>query len=383
VTIQSVLDVKDDNPAPKGCSQLFNRSILILTPQRALKFTAVNAERHYTWLTALSFLAHSQQAVPEIVAAAAPPPKPMPDFEMPRSKLRKPGIRDSIRLAKGKNPVVLPPPPRPGAISVASSHTDSAPPSIPSYRPPESFMSAVSVPSVSVPSTHHQRDLSRDTAEPPVIPRFHDRGAGPAAVHGRKRSNTGGHVPPPLSFRGFSGPAGSSSTGGYYHTSTNSTAGNSDISQSQASTSVTWGGISTSGGGFGGSGPGSGFGGGSSQRTSEASSRPSGAVMNNFFDAIGTVRMEAFISPLAMPRFDEYPEEHEEMRYRARRRSKELRRRASRSRHRDRDSYASRGTRGTATTSDEYYTTGGAGSSRGGIGIGEEDYFRDDPFKGF
>ncbi len=352
VTIQSVLDVKDDNAPPKGCPQLFNRSILILTPQRALKFTATSSERHYLWLTSLSFLAHSQQAIPENIIAPPPPPKPMAEFDMPRPRMRKGGIRDSIRLTKNKTALlqmtmsgssVMVPPPLP-PMSMASSHTDSVPPSIPSYRPPESY---TSVPSVAATSSIHQRDTSRDTAEPPVIARFHER-ANQVAVHGRKRSNTGGHVPPPLSFRGFSGPAGSSSS--YYHASTNSTAGNSDISQSQTSS---WG-I-----------PGAPV----SQRTSEASSRPSGAVMNNFFDAIGTVRMEAFISPLALTQFDENPDEQEEMRYRARRRSKEIRRRASRSRHRD--SYHSRGTRGT----DDYYS----GSRTGG----EEDYFRDDPFKGF
>jgi hypothetical protein len=83
--------------------------------------------------------------------------------------------------------------------------------------------------------------------------------------------------------------------------------------------------------------------------------------MNNFFDAIGTVRMEAFISPLAFPHLDESPREQDETRYVARRRSKELRRRASRSRHRD--SYNSRGTRGTDDL-DEWYA-------------------REDPFKGF
>jgi hypothetical protein len=31
----------------------------VLTPQRALKFTALTIERHYVWLTALSFLSHS------------------------------------------------------------------------------------------------------------------------------------------------------------------------------------------------------------------------------------------------------------------------------------------------------------------------------------
>ncbi|CAI4215187.1 unnamed protein product [Parascedosporium putredinis] len=217
-TIQSVLDVKDDNPSPKGATGIFNRSILILTPQRALNT--------------------------------------------------------------------------------------------------------------------HQRDGSREAAEPPYIPRFHERNfperglqerANNVMVHGRKRSNTGGHVPPPLSFRGFSGPAGS---GSYQHTATNSvaasigTAGSSDIYQSQASSAGTWAQGNVSG------------------RTSEASSRPA-----NFFDAIGTVRMEAFISPLAFPRLDGYPNELDEYRYSARRRSKERRRRNSRSRNRD--SYNSRGTRAT------------------------------------
>lgn len=140
-----------------------------------------------------------------------------------------------------------------------------------------------------------------------------------------------------------------------HHAATNSTAGNSvgtagssDIyNYSQASSgnmsgNVTWG-MSTNG----------------SVRTSEASSRPSGAVMNNFFDAIGTMRMEAFISPLAFP--EEGPRGVDDTRRIARRRSKELRRRASRSRHRD--SYNSRGTRGT----DEL----------------DEWYAREDPFKGF
>ncbi|GJC98142.1 nuclear migration protein [Colletotrichum higginsianum] len=203
-----------------------------------------------------------------------------------------------------------------------------------------------------MPNNNHQREQSGDAAEPPFIPRFTER-SNQTTVHGRKRSNTGGHVPPPLSFRGFSGPG---SVGQHSYTNSNAgnsvgTAGSSDIYQSQpsqGSSRQSWG-ISTAG----------------SQRTSEASSRPGG----NFFDAIGTVRMEAFISPLAYSGFDRDPDEHEEYRYRARRRSKELRRRQSRSRHRD--SYSSRGTRGT----DGYH-----GGSRV---AGEEDYFRDDPFKGF
>ncbi|PNY23668.1 Uncharacterized protein TCAP_06392 [Tolypocladium capitatum] len=327
LTIQSVLDVKDDNPAPKVMSPVFNRSILILTPQRALKFTAASAERHYLWLTALSFLAHSSQAVPEIIAAPQPRLKQqaLPEFEMPKSRFKRGGIRDSIRLAKYKSNV-------PGM----------GPPSIPSIpSAPSSRMGDVASfrhrDSSSAVSPGHSREQSHEAAEPPYIPRFTERNSNPATAHGRKRSNTGGHVAPPLSFRGFSGPAG----GGPHHSSSHSTAnasvgtaGSSDIYQSQASSNnMTWGMSQTA-----------------SQCTSEASSRP-----GNFFDAIGTVRMEAFISPLASTQFSDCPDEQDEVRQTIRRRSKEMRRRNSRSRHRD--------------------------NSRGRTV--EEDYFKDDPFKGF
>lgn len=335
VTIQSVLDVKDDNPPPKGAGPLFNRSILILTPQRALKFTATNAERHYVWLTSLSFLAHSNQAIPETLVV--PQPKPLVEqYELPKPKRRQ--IRDSIRLTKAKTAVIKSDP-----VTAESVQMDSAPPSMPTNRPP--------MPDVyTLPA--HARDMSRDAAEPPHIPRFGDR-PNQVPLHGRKRSNTGGHVPPPLSFRGFSGPAG----GGGYHASTNSTAGNS-IMTAGSSDMYSNAGVSAITGSSGVTWP------TGSVRTSEASSRPSGPVMNNFFEAIGTVRMEAFISPLSFSRFDEtppYEPQHDDFRRVTRRRSKELRRRASRSRQRD--SYQSRGTRGTDDLDDWF--------------------LRDDPFRGF
>ncbi|KAK4109378.1 hypothetical protein N656DRAFT_715985 [Canariomyces notabilis] len=339
--IQSVLDVKDDNPPPRGAGPLFNRSILILTPQRALKFTATNAERHYIWLTSLSFLAHSNQAIPETLTVPQPKP-PLEQYELPKPKVRRP-IRDSIRLTKAKTggPIIKSDPVMPEPLP-----PDSVPPNIPgpAYRSP--LPDGISLPT-------HARDMSRDAAEPPHIPRFHERGNPVAAVHGRKRSNTGGHVPPPLSFRGFSSPIGN----GSYHAPSNSTAGNSvgtagssDIysntgaSGITGSSAITWA-----------TGPGS-------IRSSEASSRPSGPGVNpNFFDAIGTVRMEAFISPLSFSRFEEAPYEYDDFRRVTRRRSRELRRRTSRSRQRD--SYQSRGTR----TTDEM----------------EDWYLRDDPFRGF
>lgn len=263
-----------------------------------------------------------------------PQPKPLPEhYELPKPRARRPGIRDSIRLTKAKTGVVRTEPP-----SIDSSQADALPPSIPSYRPhlAEPF---------NLPT--HTRDMSRDAAEPPMIPRFHERGR-EQMVHGRKRSNTGGHVPPPLSFRGFSSPIGGTSNS--YHAATNSTAGNS-IGTAGSSDIYSNGGASS---GLGSSGMTWATG---SVRTSEASSRPSGP---NFFDAIGTVRMEAFISPLAFSRFDETPYEQVDTRRSARRRSKEMRRRASRSRQRDSQS------RGTRATDDI-----------------DDWYLRDDPFKGF
>lgn len=332
---------------------MFNRSILILTPQRALKFTATTAERHYIWLTALSFLAHSSQAVPDIVAPQQSQLKAqaMSEFEPPpQTKLKRGGIRDSIRLAKGRSG----PAAKAGTLSIPSI------PSAPSSQIGDG--TGIRIPeTMGTISSGHTREYSQDAAEPPLIPRFHER-ANNAMVHGRKRSNTGGHVPPPLSFRGFSGPAapltalplGTSSTSS--HNPTNSTAGtsivtagSSDYHPSQGSGNAGWGMSQPA-----------------SVRTSEASSQRA-----NFFDAIGTVRMEAFISPLALSQFNEVPDEQNEVRRNVRRRSKDARRKRSRSRHRDSNSYTSRGRRG----SDDRY-----GSSRM---TGEDDFFRDDPFRGF
>lgn len=172
VPIQSVLDVKDDTPLPKGADPskpLFNRSILILTPARALKFTAPNRERHYVWLTALSFLSHSPQGSEGLLAlpppmpfeyeqvhqqALAPPVQrpPMPPIPVHRDTPFHP-VRDSIRLAKGKS------------RQSRQKQTGFPPPRKDSIREVESIMSNGSV------------------AEPPSIPRF-------PGQHTRKRSSS-------------------------------------------------------------------------------------------------------------------------------------------------------------------------------------------------
>lgn len=221
-----------------------------------------------------------------------------------------------------------------------------------------------------------------DAADPPVVPRFSDRSY-PPQVHGRKRSNTGSRIPPPLSFRGFSdrGPlptasnysgsgagshGGNSSTGGYGHGQAPSTAGisvgtngSSDIyNQSQQSSSVAGYNMSASGR--------------SSIRTSDASGRPS-AVIGNFFDAVGTVRMEAFISPMNLSRFDDYPDEMEEagMVSSKRRISRDM---TARRRSRSRDRRRSR-------NRNSYYSNKSREEWNGGSKTaGEEEY---DPFRNF
>ncbi|KAF1816391.1 hypothetical protein P152DRAFT_121653 [Eremomyces bilateralis CBS 781.70] len=236
LTIQSVLDVKDDTPLPKGATGVpFNRSILILTPARALKFTATTSERHYLWLTALSFLSHSATGAPELAnlpnlnlainnlpssAAAgsfpgAPPMPQIPDTHDdvsaspppisrgPAPSLRRGGpIRDSVLLAKGKRPM-------PG--SRQQQGTGTAPP------PPISTADA----------------LISDAADAPTIPRFHTHAP---ERHGRKRSMTGPRIPPvnrgwgsyersvtnpgPVPTTGYSGYSGYSGSSGPSYSAT-------------------------------------------------------------------------------------------------------------------------------------------------------------------
>jgi Meiotic cell cortex C-terminal pleckstrin homology len=239
VTIQSVLDVKDDTPLPKGATAQahFNRSILILTPQRALKFTALTLERHYVWLTALSFLSHSSLGANDL---AALPPVPKEGFVSPppTATLRRNPIRDSIRVAKGK------PRPKPVEQRSFASHP------VPVPELPGMGMDLI--------------DPIMDAADPPHVPRF--------SSHSRKRSNTAPR-PPPSAFRSFSNHAPMPST---YSATTAS-------SEIYSPTSV-------GGPGFG-----------SSRRTSEASG-PSSVGTGNFFDAVGTIRMEAFIDHTHVPR---------------------------------------------------------------------------------
>lgn len=250
MTIQSVLDVKDDNPLPKGSSPTlnFNRSILILTPQRALKFTAMSQERHYVWLTALSFLSHSPLGINDL---AALPPMPQEEYVPPPSQtssLRRNRIRDSIQISKGKGN-------RPGNGIRSFTTGHSVPPSVPQ------------LPTHEVDLYYGANEAISDAADPPNVPRF--------SAHSRKRSNTAPR-PPPSAFRSFSSGAAPPPPSTYSATT--------HSSDSYAPSSVGGTGMHSTQSSI------------SHHRTSEASGpRPGGIPLNNFFDAVGTVRMEAFV----------------------------------------------------------------------------------------
>ncbi|KAL4903715.1 hypothetical protein BDW74DRAFT_179709 [Aspergillus multicolor] len=237
--IQSVLDVKDDNPLPKGFTGpvQFNRSILILTPQRALKFTATSIERHYIWLTALSFLSHSAIGLQDL---ASLPPVPQEEYTRPAptATLRRNHIRDSIRIAKGR--------PRP----------------FPTGKGKRAFTHPEPVPELPADLDAEVR-ASEDAAAPPTVPRFSN--------HSRKRSNTAPRMPIP-NIRSFS--------------SNNTAPSMRSSSDAAAAPSVPSHGLNSVRSSF-------------SHRGSETSSVRAG----NFFDAIGTVRMEAFIDQTESNRY--------------------------------------------------------------------------------
>ncbi|KAH9841251.1 anucleate primary sterigmata protein A-like [Teratosphaeria destructans] len=242
LSIRSVIDVQDNTPMPKGAELggAFNRSILILTPQRALKFTAINQDRHMMWMTALEFLAQAGRLPAQLPQAPSRDPPPIPIIERPAAKRsRSPSfgratIRDSVRLAKGRRP---------------------------SYHRRNERQSAGGGLADS-----HEIGLQQDTgADFPAVPRLYIS----TVRHQRKRSNTAPRLPPPLSnFRSFSSSAVTSSNSSRLHPASNA----SVMTDPRSSTSnKSW------------------------SRTGSGSiaspDRP------NFFEAFGTVRMEAFVDP--------------------------------------------------------------------------------------
>ena len=226
-------------PKNSGNKPPFSRSILILTPQRALKFTATTRDRHYIWLTALSFLCHSTLGMDDL---ATTPPVPQQEYHALSQGIgsgarRSP--RDSIRVAKSKERPVL-------------SHRNYTSPIM--NPPGHAVLEACGY--------DGSTDRVLDAAEPPQIPRL--------SAHTRKRSNTGPRPSLQSAFSSFPANKGIPPT----HTRR--------IAMSQeASTSVTQGSH--------------GYNSGPPTMAGHMSESACEAGHSDYLDAIGTVRMEAFV----------------------------------------------------------------------------------------
>lgn len=204
----------------------------------------MSRERHYTWLTALSFLAHSPLLAPGLANLPPPPEEPPLELQGQRSRsatLKRGGaIRDSVRIAKDR------------ARPVKTPRSDHSQATIPEIEFQAAFGNAVPIPPIP-----GMPDIPAEAvAEPPNVPRF---------AHGRKRSLTGPSRMPTSSIaRGFA----------YREVS-------SPVfpMPSLPSPSLDY----------------------PSGRTSQASSA---GTRSTFLDTVGTIRMEAFIDEQAsMPNF--------------------------------------------------------------------------------
>ena len=255
-----MLDVKDDRPLPKGAAQeaVFDRSILILTPERALKFTATSKERHYIWLTALSFLSASTQGMTGLGERTPSPEQqqqkyPRPPSQEPVVGLRRAPIRDSIRISKSKSR------PSMGPHSFSSPPTD---------------LGFTHVPTMSFEDAGGP---SEEAAEPPQVPRI--------AAHARKRSSTGPRAIPLSALQNYPyGPIGVASSIDLH----------APTARERYEKNRPWS--------PNGSGP------GTAQTTMTRRTTESNIIPNDYFDAVGTVRMEAFVDSKEIRREEKKPD---------------------------------------------------------------------------
>ena len=173
------------------------------------------------------------------------PPIPQQEYQRPPSQgslggFRRGTIRDSIRVAKSK-----------GRHPLEGRRAHTNPLSVP--LPTTNSGTKLS---------HGDDNLSLDAAEPPFVPRVS------AHTHARKRSNTGPRSIPPNASQNFAIHASMPSN--YSLKATLSHDGYSALPRGHGQNSA-------------------------GHSTFESNGGSLNTVRNNFFDAVGTVRMEAFI----------------------------------------------------------------------------------------
>ena len=216
----------------------------------------MSRERHYIWLTALSFLSHSTQGIDDL---AVPDPIPQPDYQrqQPPSREyalnhRRSNVRDSIRLAKARSRPSIGP------------HSISSPPG---------ELERSSLCQKDLPWDDVIERPSEDAAEPPHVPRM--------TGYTRRRSSTGPRVPLGSLNSYHNNIAGSASTFSLHQpiTSTSEKMKATHSRDTSGGTSVSRSTMTRS-------------------QIVEATLPPLPVltpIRNDFFDAVGTVRMEAFI----------------------------------------------------------------------------------------
>jgi hypothetical protein len=195
------------------------------------------------WLTALSFLAHSASGVPE--ASSFPPPIPQREPEIPQQR-----SGATLRKAHIRD-----------SVRLAKDKTN----------PPIRQFSAPAGDAIPQHSDNWDKPIP-DAADPPSIPRY----------HGRKRSLTG----PRQHSQGMHHGIPRDAIPSMYSTGSSDLYGpGPSIAPSVPSTIYNPGSVVTSG------------------RNSEAST----STRHNFFDAMGTVRMEAFVERVDARTSDDVP----------------------------------------------------------------------------
>ena len=181
--VTGVLDVRDDTPLMTSGSTSHlpslphNRSIVVLTPTQAIKFTALTRERHISWLTALNFLVHNDPAdlvIPRGISAS-------PSNNSLRAPFYPPS-RTASSIASSQNTgYAAPHPYPPGGFGSYTVRMNSLPEFVPPHAPTEETS----------PLGYKYRLAVEEYAKPPSVPRIP---TGRRFESGRERSGSGSGI---------------------------------------------------------------------------------------------------------------------------------------------------------------------------------------------
>jgi hypothetical protein len=183
--VTGVLDVRDDTPLMTSGSTSHlpslphNRSIVVLTPTQAIKFTALSRERHISWLTALNFLVHNDPAdlvIPRSMSAS-PPQGPVWTREPVYAPSATASSIASSQYTSAQATYAAPHPYPPGGFGNYTVRKNSLPEFVPPHPPREETS----------PLGYKYRLAVEEYAQPPSVPRIPTG----RRFEGRERSGSG------------------------------------------------------------------------------------------------------------------------------------------------------------------------------------------------